>query len=237
MSQHRPRRHFRGEELFGWYAVTGLVAIVASLVVSIVGLGLLITFEVLCRPAGGDVPPEGELSCPDGTGRALPAFALAELGGLTILVTTAALLNRRADAGTLLRISRHVLWLAAALVALPATAWILLMLSPAAAPGGAGPKVGAAVAAVVFAATPLVASYVRPAQANVVLAACTMLPVAGVLLVRQLPLLVPVALPLAALWLIALWLRRTTRRASPPTDPTATEQHGATHQQQPPQPP
>lgn len=221
MSQYRPRRRFRGEELLGWYVVTGLVAIVVGLIAGVVGLALLTAFEVGCRPVGGDVPPGGELSCPDGTGRVLPALVLCGLGGLAVLVTTAALLSRRADAGTLLRISRHVLWLAATLVALPATAWILLLLGPAAAPGAAGPLVGVAVAAVVVAAMPLIASYVRPARADLILAVCTMLPVAGVLLGRWLPLLVPVALPLAALWSIALWLRRTAGQASSPTDPTA----------------
>lgn len=216
MSRHRPRRCFRGEELFIWYGVTGLIAAVVGLVVGAVGLGLLSVLKVGCRPAGGDAPSGDELSCPDGTGRILPALVLAGLGALAVLVTTAALLNRRADADTLRRVSRHVLWLSTVFVALPATAWVLLMLSPAALPGS-GPLIGAAVAAVVFVAAPLVTSYIRPVRTDLVLVGCLAVPVAVVLLGRWLPLLMPAALPLAVLWSVALWLHGTNRQASPPT--------------------
>lgn len=208
MSQHRPRRHFRGEELFIWYAVTGLIAAVVGTVVGLVGLGVLSALKVGCRPAGGDVLPENELHCPDGTGRVLPALVLVGIGGLAVLVTAAALLSRRADADTLRRVSRHILWLATVFVALPAIASIRLLLSPAALPENR-PLIAVAVAAAVFAAAPLATSYVRPARTNLVLIGCLVVPVAVLLLAQWLTLLVPVALALAGLWSIALWLHRT----------------------------
>ncbi|WP_230415593.1 hypothetical protein [Micromonospora tarapacensis] len=49
--------------------------------------------------------------------------------------------------------------------------------------------------------------------------ACLAVPVAVVLVGWWLPLLVPIGMPLAAIWLIALWLLRAARRVDPPTRP------------------
>jgi len=214
MSRQRQQRRFDGAELFIWYVVTGCVATVVGGVVGGVGLGVLSALGVGCRPAGGDVPPEGELACPDGTGRALPGLVLVGLGALAVVVTAAVLLGRRADTETIRRVARHVLWAPVLLVTLPGAVWITLLLASSAPPRTTAPVVVAVLAAVAFAAAPLLAAYrLRPARANLVLTGCLLVPVAVLALGRWLPLLVPVALPVAVLWAVALWLRRADGRA------------------------
>lgn len=223
MSQQRPRRRFSRDQLFLLYLATGCTAGVVGAVTGGVGLLVMSALRVGCRPAGGDVLPGEDLQCPDGTGKVLPALVLVGLGCLAVLAAAAALISRRADAATIARMSRHSMWLATGVVAVPALIWVSLVSTSAATARGSWGVAASAFAATVFVTIPLITSYVWPARTTAVLAACLAVPVAVVLVGWWLPLLVPIGMPLAAIWLIALWLLRAARRVNPPANPTAVD--------------
>ncbi|WFE20266.1 adenylate cyclase [Solwaraspora sp. WMMD937] len=214
MSQQSPRRRFGGEQLFIWYLATAAAAAVVGVVAGGVGLLVLSALRIGCRPTGGDVLPGGELQCPDGTGKVLPALVFAGLGCVVVLAVAAELLSRRGDASTVARVARHGLWLAAWVVALPGLAWVSVVSTSAATRQAFWGVVVGVCAAIAFVAIPLVTSYVRPAYATVVLAACLAVPATAVLVGLWLPLVVPLALPVTAIWLVALWLSRAAHRIS-----------------------
>jgi hypothetical protein len=129
------------------------------------------------------------------------------LAGLAVLVVSTALLIRRADATTLIRVARHALWLSATVVAAPGLLWAVLAFSSAVTLRGLW---GAAAAA--FAVLPLFTSFVSSACTRFVLALCVIVSAAGVVMAAWLPLLLPITLPLTVIWLIALRLVRAARR-------------------------
>ncbi|WP_223874827.1 adenylate cyclase [Salinispora oceanensis] len=220
MSQQRPRHRFSPHQLFFLYLAIVCTGGVAGAVTGGVGLLVMSALSVGCRPAGGDALPGADMQCPDGTGKLLPALLLVGLGCLVVLSAAAVLISRRADAATIARIARHALWLATGVVAVPALIWVSLVFTSAATAGGIWGVAASVFAATVFVAIPLITSYVWPARTTTVLAACLAVPVVVVLVGWWLPLLVPIGMPLAAIWLIALWLLRAARRVNPPASPT-----------------
>lgn len=225
-TQHEARRPIGTGPLLVAYLVTGCVAAFVGVLTSGVGLLVASALRIGCRPVtGGDVLPGGELDCPDGTAKAIPALVLAGLGCAAVLAAAATLVSRRADAPTLERISRHALWLALAIVAIPGLAWVgVVHAAPTAQPARWAVPFEA-FAAIAFAAIPLVVSYVRPVHTRGVLTACLVVPVAAVLAGWWLPLVLPVVLPLAVVWSILLWLSRAARRAREHASAQATEPH------------
>lgn len=209
MPQQHPRRRFGGEQLFLLYLALGSAAAVVGLVTGAVGLSVLSALKIGCRPAGGDVLPGTEnLYCPDGTGKALAALVLVGLSGLAVLAVAAALIIRRADAATTIRVARHALWLATGLVAIPGVLLMSWVLTPPTTMRGWG-AAALMLAAIAFVTIPLITSYVWPARTSAVLVSCLAVPVAVLLAGQWLVLLVPIALPLAGIWLLARWLWRT----------------------------
>lgn len=216
MPERAAGRRFSKLELLVLYVVTGCVAVVAGVATALVGLLALSAFRLGCRPAGGDVAPGGASTCPDGTGLVLPAFTFGAVGALAALVAALALVTRWADAPTILHVSRHVMWLAALVGAVPGLTYAGLALTAAATqPGLWG------LAAALFCALPLATSYFCPRWTTPVLAVCLVVPLLVVAMGWWLALLVPIAVPLAGLWLITLWLgheagRKRSRSKSTP---------------------
>jgi hypothetical protein len=101
--------------------------------------------------------------------------------------------------------------LATGLVAVPGITWVILVPTFAVA--------AKVLPAIAFAVIPLITSYVWPTRTAVALSGCLAVPVVVLLVGRPLALLVPVALPLAAVWSIVLWLLRAARRVHPPRYP------------------
>ncbi|MFV2018327.1 adenylate cyclase [Micromonospora sp. LOL_023] len=215
MSHPRPRLRSGVEQLPVWYVATGVAAVLVGAVTGGVGLLLLSALRIGCRPAGGDVSLGGELQCPDGTGKVLPALVLAALGCVAVVAVASVLISRRADATTVARVARHTLWLAVAVVAIPALAWVSAASTAAATRQTFWGVAAVVCAALVFVVIPLVTSYVRPASTTVVLAICLVVPVAADLVGWWLPLLLPIALPVTAVWLVALYLTRIATGSRP----------------------
>lgn len=214
MPRQHSRRRFDGEQLFLLYLAFGGTAAVVGVVTGAVGLSVMSVLKIGCRPADGDALPGSEnLYCPDGTGKALPALVLVGLGGLAVLAVAAALIIRRADGTTIIRIARHALWLATSVVAIPSVILISWVLTPPTTARGWG-AAAITLAAIAFVTIPLITSYVWPARASAVLVSCLAVPVAVLLANQWLVLLVPIAFPLAGIWLLALRLWRASRRAA-----------------------
>lgn len=216
MSQQRPRHRFSRDQLLFVYLAIVCTGGVVGAVTGGVGLLVMPALRVGCRPAGGDALPGADMQCPDGTGKLLPALVLVGLGCLVVLAAAAVLISRRADAATIARIARHALWLATGVVAVPALIWVSLVFTSTATARGVWGIAASAFAATAFVAIPLITSYVWPARTTTVLTACLAVPVVVVLVGWWLPLLVPIGMPLAAIWLIALWLFA----GSPTDEPT-----------------
>lgn len=210
MTRSAVRRRLDGRELVAWYVGTASTAVVAGVVAGALGVSVVDATNLGCRRSGGgDVPPEGGLTCPDGTGLAIPGLLSAATGVFAVLAVSAVLIARRADPPTLVRTARHAMWLSAVSVAVPLLGWAGLALA-------SGAVWAAVVALGVVAATavpPLVS--VRSPRHSFAVVVVFLVPAAAILLLAPwLPLLAPVAAAATGSWSVALYLLHTARHAA-----------------------
>jgi hypothetical protein len=191
------RRRHETAALLPRYLVALVVAGLAGLLGALAMAGLLRLADTGCAPGGGN--------CLDGTSFAVPAALGGTLAALVVLSAAAILIAYRADAETLDRVSRHTLWLAFAIAALPGLAWTLIWLS------GGNARALYGVAAILLAAAPLLTARLNRALVPVVTGACFLVAVGAVLAWRPLFLLLPISTALAGLWAIALALSLRAR--------------------------
>jgi hypothetical protein len=130
-----------------------------------------------------------------------------------LLVATAVVVrrSREANPAELRRLSRTWAWTGFVLAAVPSTAWLVLWLS------GGEPKALTGLGALVLSAAPVVAAYRFPRLLPVSLVVCLLASISVGAAWRHLYVLLPLALALTGVWLLALGthLRAETDRKTP----------------------
>ncbi|MBM0257310.1 hypothetical protein [Micromonospora sp. 4G55] len=205
------RRRFGFQDLAVWY----LAGLMTAGVAAVIGAGLTVT--ILSRSRAGCLQIRtgegaGTWTCPDGIGYAVPAILGGGTAALGVIALITVVIGLRADAATIARMSRHLMWLVLGLALIPGLGWPLVTLLSA---GNAYGLIG--LAGVAFTAVPLVAAYRWQRAVPAILGLCLLFPVTVAILWQKLFLLLPFAAALSGGWVIALFLWWWAKRLQGPT--------------------